>query len=93
MANDNTIICLIEEGVYKHPIFYTNDGKHTLLEYCSIDDLDKELNLYSEIYNTKNVYLEGSRDFLIGIREIILQNNILKYGNNNLNIKITGDNQ
>lgn len=92
MANNSTIVCLIEEGIHKHPIFYVDGSKHTLLGYCPIEKLSEELNAYSGTYDTKEVFLEGNRDFLIGIKEIILHNNVLKYGNNNLNIKITGDN-
>ena len=92
MANNSTIVCLIEEGIYKHPIFYVDGSNHTLLGYCPIGKLGEELNTYSGIYNTKEVFLEGNRDFLIGVKEIISHNNVLKYGNNNLNIKITGDN-
>lgn len=92
MANNNTLLCLIEEGIYKHPIFYISGSKHTLLGYCPIEKLSEELTAYSGIYDTKEVFLEGNRDFLIGVKEIISHNNILKYGNNNLNIKITGDN-
>ena len=92
MANNSTIDCLIEEGIYKHPIFYVDGNNYTLLGYCPIGKLGEELNTYSGIYDTKEVFLEGNRDFLIGVKEIISHNNVLKYGNNNLNIKITGDN-
>ena len=93
MAKNNTIICMIHGGTYRHPIYYITKEEQgpVFLEYCTIDDLDETLNKYSEVFNTKEVFLDGSRDFALGIKKIIMDNNITKYGHNTLNIRVTGD--
>lgn len=94
MVKNNTIICMISgEGAYRHPLYYVPKEPQgpILLEYCPIEELDEALNRYSQIYNTNEVFLEGNREFVKGIKEIIMHNNITKYGHNTLNIRVTGD--
>jgi hypothetical protein len=85
---NNGFICIINEGTYRHPIYYCNNGEPQLVEYCPIEEMSDELERYSQIYNTNNVYLDGQHSFILGVKEQIKTNIVSKYGKNNLNIEL-----
>ena len=84
------IVCLINEGLYKHPVFLRKENCFNLLQYCSLDELNDSVHLYSKEHNTNNVHLEGDRIFVAGIKKQMERDYITKY-NETLNITITGD--
>lgn len=82
-------ICIIKEGIYRHPIYFCQGAEPILLEYVPINELGEALNHYSNMYNVYDVMLDGNTGFMAGIRDQIYHENIQKYGNNSLNIDIT----
>lgn len=85
---DKTFMCIIKDGIYRHPIYLCQGGEPKLLEYCPINELAETLTHYSNIYNIENVVLDGHTSFMAGIRENIYHENMMKYGNRKLNIII-----
>lgn len=87
---NNAFLCIIKDGLYRHPIYLCqNTGvEPKLLEYCPIDELGEVLSRYANTYNINDVILDGHPSFMTGIRETIYHENIMKYGENKLNIII-----
>lgn len=86
---DNGFICIIKEGVYRHPIYYCQGGgQPQLIQYCPINELSEVLNAYSNTYQTNKVYLDGIPAFMYGIKEQIQYETLNKYGYNNLDIEV-----
>lgn len=89
---NNAFLCIIKDGIYRHPIYLCQGMglEPKLLEYCPIGELGETLNHYSNMYKINNVILDGHTGFMAGIRENIYHENIMKYGENKLNITISG---
>lgn len=88
--DNKSFMCIIKDGIYRHPIYYCQ-GFGTppqLLEYCPIVELGDTLNHYANMYNVYDVVLDGHISYMAGIRETIYHENIMKYGENKLNIII-----
>lgn len=85
---DKALICIIKDNTYRHPIYFTQGTEPKLIGYVPVEELSEELSRYSSIYQTNKVILDGNRNYMAGIREIINHENIAKYGINNLDIQI-----
>lgn len=83
---ENSLICIINDGTFRHPLYHCVNGTPSLIGYFPIAELSDELHTYSNVYHTNEVYLDGHHSFLLGVKEQIKNESMAKYGENHLNI-------
>lgn len=87
----NKIVSVIRPFTMQQNVFVYDGSNSIKISIAEMDNIEEAIINLAKEYNTNEVELIGAKKFTSGIKDKIIEQEINKYNENKLNIKLTNN--